>query len=126
MSTNNRNLLKVALKMLPKQNFFYLKYLGCEVNSFGVAVPRYAEPLLVNGCIQAVDASLYQELNLNMDKNYRLVFSSLDFRGNESQEQPDRFFYDNKYWEIIKLSPWFEFNGWNSALIVEVKELQND
>ena len=61
-----------------------------------------------------------------MDKNYRLVFSSLDFRGNESQEQPDRFFYDNKYWEIIKLSPWFEFNGWNSALIVEVKELQND
>ena len=58
MSTNNRNLLTVALKMLPKQNFFYLKYLGCDVNSFGVAVPRYAEPRRVNGCVQAVDYSL--------------------------------------------------------------------
>ena len=61
-----------------------------------------------------------------MDKNYRIIFSSLDFRGNESQEQPDRFIYSNKYWEIVRLSPWYEFNGWNSALIVEVKELQND
>ncbi len=124
MSLINQNLLSSALEIIPKQNFKYLKYLGNTINEFGVSVPQYADSVDVQGSVQAVEVSLYSNLDLDMEQNYRMVYAPLDIGGNESQAQPDRFIIQNSVWEVVKNSAWYEFNGWCAVLVVEIKELR--
>ena len=124
MSLNNLNLLKTALEVIPKQSLKYLKYLGNKINDFGISVPEYSEPVEVRGSVQSIELSLYSQLGLDMAQNYRQIYVSEDIRGNEKQPQPDRFVFDNSTWEIVKNTPWFEYNGWCGALVLEIKELR--
>lgn len=126
MSLINNNLLKAAQRLIPMQSFKYLKYLGNDINEFGISVPVYDEPVDVKGNIQVVAASLYEAYGLDFSKNYRQVYSSLEVSGNEIQEQPDRFLFEDKVWEVVNNSSWYKFNGWSGTLVVEVKELSND
>lgn len=126
MSIFSQNILRTAQNLIPKQSFKYLKYLGNNINEFGINVPTYAEPVVVEGNIQPPELSLYDAAGLDFSKNYRQIFVSLDVSGIEKQSQPDRFVFENKTWEVVKNSPWYEFNGWNSILVVEIKELRDD
>jgi len=124
MGLNNQNLLQTALGIIPKQSFKYLKYLGNSINEFGISVPKYAEPVDVKGSVQMIELSLYSALGLDMAQNYRQVYVSEDIHGNESQPQPDRFIISGSTWEVVKNSPWYDYNGWCGVLAVEVKELR--
>jgi len=126
MNLIKNNLLKAAQRLIPKQSFKYLKYLENEVNDFGVCVPVYDKAVVVKGNIIAPELSLYEAFGLDFAKNYRQIFVSLNVSGNETQAQPDRFIFDDKVWEVVQNNPWYEFNGWNSVLVVEIKELRND
>ena len=124
MSLNNLNLLKAALEFIPKQSFKYMKYLGNKINDFGISVPEYSDPVEIKGSVQSVELSLYSQLGLDMAQNYRQIYVSEDICGNEKQPQPDRFIIENSTWEIVKNAPWFKYNGWCGALVVEIKELR--
>lgn len=126
MSLIDENLLEVALGILPKQPVKYLKYLGNEINELGVSRPNFADAIELMGSVQVPELSLYQDLGLNLEKNYRKIYVSADIRGNEKQPMPDRFVFANSTWEVVKNSPWYEYNSWCGVLVVEIKELRND
>ena len=124
MDLNCHNILQAALMLIPKQTFKYSKFLGNEINSFGVGVPKYADPVLVRGSVQAVDLSLYKVACLDMTKNYRQIYVPLDVHGNDEYSQPDRFIINDSIWEVVSSVPWYEYNGWCGVLVVEIKELR--
>lgn len=115
------NLLQKALRLIPGENFQYLKFQGDTVNSFGVSVPSYAAPVTITGSVQSPENSLYQQMGLDLDKNYKIFYGSLDINGNETQTQPDRFIYDGKTFETVKNTNWFNYDGWCGVLAVERK-----
>lgn len=125
MSLIDENLLEAALEILPKQSFKYLKYLGNQINELGVSRPIYADAIELTGSIQIPELSIYQDMGLDLEKNYRNIYVSADIRGNEKQPLPDRFIFSNSVWEVVKNSPWYEFNCWCGVLVVEIKELRN-
>lgn len=126
MGLNNQNLLQTALGVIPKQSFQYQKYQGNMINEFGISVPVYSAPVDVKGSVQSVELSLYSGLGLDMEQNYRQIYVSVDIKGNESQPMPDRFIISGSTWEVVKNSPWYEYNGWCGVLAVEVKELREN
>lgn len=130
MSLLRSNLLKKALKLIPGESYQYLKFRGEEVNSFGVSVPTYENAITItpqNGMVQSAENSLYQQMGLDLDKNYKIFYGAVDIKGNEAQPQPDKFIYNGKTYETVKNSDWFNYDGWCGVLAAEVKkDREND
>jgi len=115
------NLLQKALKLIPSESFYYEKFTDETANSLGRMAPTYAMPVLVHGSVQSPENSLYQQMGLDLDKNYKIFYGSLDINGNETQTQPDRFIYKGKVFETVKNTNWFNYDGWCGVLAVERK-----
>lgn len=130
MSLLRKNLLKKALKLIPGESYQFLKYQGEEVNDFGISVPAYATPVTItpkSGMVQSPENSIYQQLGLSLDKNYKIFYASTSILGNEAQPQPDRFIYDGKVFETVRNTDWFNYDGWCGVLAVEIKrDREND
>ena len=124
MSLLRNNLLKKALKLIPGESYQYFKFEREEVNSFGISVPVYAAPKTItpqNGMVQSPENSVYQQLGLSLDKNYKIFYGAISIQGNETQKQPDRFLYQNKTFETVRNADWFTYDGWCGVLAVEIK-----
>lgn len=115
------NLLNKALNLIPGESFTYYKYQGETVNTMGIKVPTYAEGLTVKGSVQSPENSMYQQLGLSLDKNYKIFYGSLDIKGNALQPQPDRFEYNGALYEVIRNAHWFVYDGWCGVFAVEIK-----
>ena len=129
MSLLRSNLLKKALKLIPGESYQYLKYQGEEVNSFGISIPSYAEAVTItpqNGIVQSPENSLYQQLGLSLDKNYKIFYGAVSILGNEAQPQPDRFIYNGLTFETVRNADWFNYDGWCGVLAVEIKRDRNN
>lgn len=129
MSLLRSNLLKKALKLIPGESYQYLAYQGEEPNAMGVMIPTYAEAVTItpnDGIVQSPENSLYQQLGLDLDKNYKIFYGAISIKGNEAQPQPDRFIYDNKVFETVRNTNWFNYDGWSGVLAVEIKRDRNN
>jgi hypothetical protein len=126
MSLLRSNLLQKALRLIPGESFQYLKFLGEQANAMGIKVPTYATPITVFGSVQSPENSLYQQLGLDLDKNYKLFYGSTAIKGNETQPQPDKFIYEGKTFETVRNSDWFTYDGWCGVLAVEIKRDRNN
>ena len=121
MSLLRRNLLKKALRIIPSEVYQYEQYTGEQANNLGIKVPTYASPIDIKGSVQSPENSLYEQMGLSLDKNYKIFYGSANIQGNESQPQPDRFIYNGKTYETVKNSNWFNYDGWSGVLAVEIK-----
>jgi hypothetical protein len=121
MNLLEENLLEIALGVIPGENFIYRRFLGTVENEIGLNVPQFAEPIEVTGSIQGVELDVYSQLGLDFQKNYRLVYASIDMKGIEEQEIPDRLEFYGLTWSVVKTVPWVKYNGWNGVLVVEDK-----
>ena len=116
-----KNLLQQGLRLIPPESFQYEKYKEETVNSQGIKVPTYEKAVTIKGSVQSPENSLYQQLGLSFDKNYKIFYCASVIRGNEVQPQPDRFIYDGRTFETVKNTNWFIYDGWCGVLAVEVK-----
>lgn len=126
MSLLRNNLLKKALTLIPGESFQYLKYEGEQVNGMGIKIPTYADPITIIGSVQSPENSLYQQMGLSLDKNYKIFYGSIDIKGNEAQPQPDKFIYNGKTFETVRNADWFIYDGWCGVLAVEIKRDRNN
>ena len=126
MTLLRSNLLKKALKLIPSENYLYYQFLGETVNELGISVPTYADPITITGSVQSPENSMYNQLGLSLDKNYKIFYGAISINGNETQSQPDRFLYDGRLFETVKNTNWFNYDGWSGVLAIEVKETRED
>lgn len=129
MSLLRNNLLKLALKVIPGESYQYLKYTGEQVNALGIKVPSFADAQVITpdiGIVQSPENSVYQQLGLSLDKNYKIFYGAVNIEGNETQPQPDRFIYQGRTYEAIRNTNWFDYDGWCGVLAVEIKRTRND
>ncbi len=115
------NLLEIALGVIPGQTFKHMAFTGSVENEIGLNEPQFAEPVEVTGSIQGVELDIYPQLGLDFQKNYRLVYASVNMKGLEEQEVPDRLEFYGAVWSVVKTVPWLKYNGWNGVLVVEDK-----
>lgn len=115
------NLLQKALKMIPPVTFQYEKFKSEETNALGINVPTYESPVTIRGSVQSPENSLYEQMGLSLEKNYKIFYGSINIKSNETQTQPDRFIYNGKTFETVKNTNWFDYDGWCGVLAVEVK-----
>lgn len=123
------NLLPIAMNATAilgcNKPFLYYKYLGNELKA-GRDIPLFADPIPMEGSVQAVSNKTYEQLGLDLNKNYKTVFSTALIASMAEEIQPDRIVYENRTYEVVENKNWYETNGYTKVLVVELKELRND
>lgn len=104
----------------------FYKYLGSALDDMGRDVPVFADPVIITGSVQAVPNRMYEQLGLDLNKNYKTVFSTELIQSIAEEIQPDRIVYDGRTYEIVENKNWYETNGYTKVLMVELKELRAD
>lgn len=108
------------------KRFQYFKYLRTEIDDMGRDVPAFDNPKPYTGSVQPVPNRLYEQLGLDLDKNYKIIYSPQLMKSLAEEIQPDRIVYENRTFEIVENKNWYETNGYTKILMVELKELRED
>ncbi|MGJ0509057.1 MAG: phage collar protein [Methylocystis sp.] len=118
--TPGSNLLAQALTVIAPQLAQYWAATGREVNTVGIYVTSFAEPVDVYGSIQPVPRALYEKYGLDFNKNYVTFYTTraIDdvFRGRSG----DQLTFGGKRWQVESSNDWQFVDGWNGLLCIEV------
>lgn len=124
------NLLPIAMQATAilgcNKTFLFYKWINIKVDFMGRDVPEFAPPKSMTGSIQPVSNKMYEQLGLDLNKNYKIVYSPELIQSIAEEIQPDRIVYNNRTFEMVENKNWYETNGYTKVLMVELKELRSN
>lgn len=121
------NLLPIAMQATAilgcNKEFTYIEYSDTktEINDIGFEVPVIEFQATYIGSIQAVSNKMYEQLGLDLNKNYKLVYCPNLVKSLAEKDITGQVLYDGKTWDIIENQNWFNSNGFTKFIMVEVK-----
>lgn len=122
------NLLPIAMAATDllgcNKTFQFLKYKGAAIDPMGRDVPEFEDPVTLTGSIQPVSNKMYEQLGLDLNKNYKVIYSPALMQSIAENLQPDRIVFENRTYEITENKDWYSSNGWTKVIAVELKELR--
>ena len=124
------NLLPIAMNATTilgcNHQFEFYQFQGSTLDDLGRDIPQYSDPINLKGSIQAVPNKMYEQLGLDLDKNYITVFCPQLIQSLAQNTQPDRIIWNNRIFEAIETKDWTNLNGYTKALFVEIKDERNN
>lgn len=114
------NLLGIAFGAIAQQPAQFLRAIGRTQNNLGAWVTQYATPVDVRVSFQSMDSTKYQQLGLDLAKNYYSIWVKLGAEGVNRGASPDRFIVYGKTYEITTTHDWFIQDGWTECVVIEV------
>lgn len=120
MNIPGANLLGIALRVIQPQTLSHEAFVSRESNSAGDFVSVYAPPVPIEGSMQAVNEKLYQELGLNLAKNYSMLYTSANVQPTGRDREGDRVTFAGKVWLCESDQNWAAVDGWRKMLCIEV------
>lgn len=122
------NVLKRALRVIPKQQVTYKKFKAVTVNSIGNQVNTYEQPITVEGSIQPTDQDTLYKLGIANTGDIYTVF----LRGNAvsiAQIQSNDVIVgaNGQEYNIFRADIWMDFpdQDWNRILVKRKKSYGN-
>lgn len=114
------NVLGIAFSAIAQQPAQFLRAIGRTQNNLGAWVTQYAAPVDVRVSFQSMDSTKYQQLGLDLAKNYYSIWVKLGAEGVNRGASPDRFIVYGKLYEITTTHDWFMQDGWTECVVIEV------
>jgi E217 collar protein gp28 len=114
------NLLKMALRAIAPTTVTYYQWITREANAIGLLVNDFDEGTCISGSLQPVPRSLYQQLNLDFEKNYYMFYSVTPFQTIERDTSSDQIGFGDKRFQVVSSADWHAIDGWNGIMMVEV------
>ena len=116
------NLLNRALKRVGSQTVQYMRFSGRTTNEIGLDVSTYAEPVNITGSVQAVPRSTYEQLGLDFQKRYIMIYTSAPVVDLQRDVSGDKISVGGKSYQVVSATDWLMMDGWQSVLCVEVED----
>lgn len=124
------NLLPIAMNATSilgcNQQFEFYQFQGSTLDDLGRDIPQYSDPINLKGSIQAVPNKMYEQLGLDLEKNYITVFCPQLIQSLAQNSQPDKIIWNNRTFEAIETKDWTNLNGYTKALFAEIKDERNN
>lgn len=117
------NLLALAMGPIARQTLQHRAFVSRSTNAAGDFVSVFADPVSITGSFQAIDKALYQQLGLNLSKNYSRLYTQADVRPLERDREGDVVIFAGKLWQCEDAQDWRSVDGWRRLLCVEVPNL---
>lgn len=118
------NLLKSALKIIPKQQVSYRNFISRSPNALGNMVNTYSEYKTVEGSIQPAGVTLLYKLGIADTGDLYTVYLRADVSGIDKLKSNDQIKdSQGNVYNIIRTDVWFDYpnQDWNKLLVRRVK-----
>lgn len=116
------NLLEAAHRLIPFQPFTWYKWKGYTLDSALLKVNEYEAGVACQGSIQRISEQMYERLGLDFNSDYREIHTSANIQCLTGQNGPDMLEFEGKRWKVIRVTPWYNYDGWSEILVIEDKE----
>ena len=116
------NLFNVASRLIGMQKVQYMKNIGRVQDKSRNWISKFAAPVMLRASVQAVNRSKYQELGLELQKNYVNIFTTADIVDIERDASGDQFIFNHRLYQMESETSWTVQDGWASCLCVEIKK----
>lgn len=122
------NLLPIAMQATAilgcNKKFTYIEYdeqTETEINELGFEVPVISFQAEYTGSIQAVSNKMFEQMGLDLNKNYKLVYCPQLVQSLAEKDVTGQVLYNNRTWDVIENQNWWETNGFTKFIMVEIK-----
>ena len=121
------NLLPIAMQATAilgcNKKFTYIEYSDSEttINDLGFEIPVMKFQAEYTGSVQAVQNKMYEQMGLDLSKNYKLVYCPQLIKSLSEKDHTGKILYNDSVWEVIENQNWWETNGFTKFIMVEIK-----
>lgn len=122
MNIPGANLLGIAMRVIRPQTLQLRAFVSRQENEAGDTIPVFAAPVDISGSMQPVDKKMYQELGLNLNKNYSTlwVFGSVQPTARDHNGDLVIFPSNGATWQCESDRNWSDVGEYRKVLCVEV------
>lgn len=115
-----QNLLNMAFRVIAQQALVYYHYLGRTQNSVGQDVSQYSEGRKIVGSFQPIQRVLYEQLGLDLQKDYWNFYASSNLQDVARMVAGDQIAFNGNRYQCESDTDWFQIDGWKGALFVHI------
>lgn len=119
MNIPGANLLSIAARVLRMQTLQHRAFISRTENSAGDTVSTFADPVEIQGSVQPLDKKLYQELGLNLTKNYVMLYTLASVSPTTRDREGDLVSFGGLTWQCESDQNWAAIDGFTKMLCVE-------
>lgn len=112
----------MAMSVVGKQPFSYLKYLSRVDNGIGLDISSYEAPRILSGQVQAVPKSMFQQYGLDFQKTYLSFYVSKEILDVERDVSGDQIKFTGNTYQCLSITDWFPMNGWCAVMAVQITD----
>lgn len=114
------NVLRMARRLIHFEKIKHLRWIGSTDNNAGIVVPVYAMPNDIEASVQPTPRSVYEQLGLDLQKNYFTVYASVPLRDLMRNGNCDMLDYVGRRLNVESNTDWFSADGWRGSLCVDI------
>lgn len=114
------NLLRMARRLIHFEKIQYLKWIVSTDDAAGIVTPKYATPVTIEASVQPTPRNMYEQLGLDLQKNYFTVYASVPLRDLMRNGNCDMIDYAGRRLNVESNTDWFNADGWRGALCVDI------
>lgn len=118
------NVLSMAARVLRLDTLQHRAFVSRTPNDAGDYENTYAAAVDIKGSLQPVDKKLYQELGLDLAKNYATLYTSADVKSTQRDQNGDVILGLGATWLCESDRDWRAVDGWRKTLCVEIPAAQ--
>ena len=122
MNSPGANLLSIEARVIRMETLQHRAFVSRAINGAGDYESTFAAPVDIQGSFQAVNKKLYQELGLNLAKNYGMLYTSANVQPTTRDREGDRITFAGKTWQCESDQNWQAMDGFTKMLCVEVPQ----
>lgn len=114
------NILSMALSAIPAQTPQLRIFVTRTENTAGDTIATFAAAIDIQGSMQPVDKKLYQQLGLNLAKNYSILFVTGNIQPTARDRDGDIILFGGSTWQCESDRNWSTVGEYRKILCVEI------
>lgn len=123
MSIPGLNLLSTVQTVIVPTTIRFFRFTGRITNDIGMEVNQFAAGTDIRANVLPVPRKHYQEMGLDYNKRYIMIWSTTDFNDLSRDRAPDEIEYNGKRYTLQNEEDWTPIDNWNAVLAVEVRDV---
>jgi hypothetical protein len=120
MNIPGANLLSMASRVIRFETIGHRAFVSRTANAAGDFVSTFAASVDIQGSMQPLNKKTYQELGLNLTKNYVMLYTSATITPPIRDHEGDLLTFGGKTWQCESDQSWAAIDGFTKMLCVEV------
>ncbi len=114
------NVYALASQLIGKKAFIYFEFDTTTTDARGLDVTTYKTGVPLTDNIQPVPRRLYQQLGLDLDKYYIMIYTDNPLRVVERGTPGDQLEFNSQRFQLLDNTDWKPQDGWQGVMAVRL------